>query len=152
MRSKTLAASLLFVSLTPSPAPAGDAANGEMLFNLSCALCHRLSRRASGELRLREDWQAELRRGLANRPRALTEPPRPEVTARDLPDRGPHLVGLFSRPPGVVKGFRYTIVYEIEGSVWAAADLDAWLVLHARMDDARDRADLIAYLKRATRR
>lgn len=152
MRPGRLAAALLVISLAPSPASAGDAANGETLFNVSCAFCHRLTPRGSGEMRLREDRQAELRRGFAKRPRLPAEPLRPEVTARDLPSRGPHLAGLFHRPPGAVEGFRYSNVREIEGPVWTEADLDAWLAEHARMADERDRADLIAYLKAATAR
>jgi cytochrome c2 len=152
MRSETLAAILLFFSLMPSPAPAGDAANGETLFNVSCAYCHRLIPQASGELRLKEDRQADMRRGLTNRPEGSTEPSRPDVRSRNLAARGPHLAGLFSRPPGSDQGFRYAIVPEIEGPVWTAADLDAWIALHGRIDDKDERADLIAYLKVATAR
>jgi cytochrome c2 len=152
MRSGTLGVVLVLISLTTSPAPAGDAVNGEKVFNVSCAFCHRLTRQASGEIRLKEDRQAELRQGLANRPRAATEPPRPEVKARDLPDRGPHLAGLFSRPPGAVERFRYTFAYQIEGPLWSEAELDDWIAIHARINNKDERADLIAYLKIATAR
>ena len=152
MRFGTLAAVVLLTSLTASSAMAGDAANGETLFNVSCAFCHRLTSRGAGEIRVEEDRHAELRRGFVNRPRISTEPLRPEVKVRDLPSRGPHLADLFRRPPGAVERFRYTVVYEIEGPVWTAADLDAWIAVHARMDDEGERADLIAYLKKATAR
>jgi cytochrome c2 len=36
--------------------------------------------------------------------------------------------------------------------VWTAADLDAWIAVHAGMDDETERADLIAYLEKATAR
>jgi cytochrome c2 len=117
MRSRTFAAVVLLTSLSALPATAGDAANGETLFNVSCSFCHRLTSRSAGEIRVDEDRQAELRRGFENRPRISTEPLRPEVTVRDLPGRGPHLADLFRRPPG-----------------------------------ATERADLIAYLKKATAR
>jgi cytochrome c2 len=152
MRSGTFAAVVLLASLSAFSATAGDVANGETLFNVSCAFCHRLTSRSAGEIRVEEDRQAELRQGLVNRPRISTEPPRPEVTVRDLPGRGPHLADLFRRPPGAVESFRYNVVHEIEGPVWTAADLDAWIAVHAGMDDETERADLIAYLEKATAR
>lgn len=152
MRSETAVAVLLLLPLTASPAPAGDAANGETLFNVSCAYCHRLIARSSGPMRLKVDRQGEVRRGLANRPEGSREPSRPEVTPRELAARGPHLFGLFSRPPGGDPRFRYNVVPQTEGPVWTEADLNSWLALHARIKGREDRADLIAYLKIATAR
>ena len=152
MRSEPFVAMLLFVSLTPSLAQAGDAANGETLFNVSCAYCHRLISQASGELRLKQVRQAELWRGMTNRPEGSTEPPRPEVRARELAARGPHLSGLFSRPSGADPRFRYAVVPKTEGPVWTEADLHAFIARHGRIDDKNDRADLIACLKIATAR
>ena len=143
-------ASPLLLSLRASPAPAGDAANGETLVNVSCAYCHRLTPRASGPIRLEVDRQVEVRQGLAKRPEGSTEPPQPDVRTRELAARGPHLAGLFSRPSDRDPRFRYSVVPETEGPVRTEADLDAWIEHYARIDDKDDRADLFAYLKIAT--
>jgi cytochrome c2 len=65
--------------------------------------------------------------------------------------RGPHLQGLFGRAPGAVKGFPYRITLQTENPIWTEADLDYWIYNHARLKEA-DRSDLIAYLKRSTRK
>ncbi len=93
-----------------------------------------------------------MRRGLIKRPGGSTEPPQPDVRSREPAARGPHLAGLFSRPPGGDPRFRYNVVPETEGPVWTEADLDAWIERHARIEDKDDRADLVADPKIATAR
>lgn len=130
---------------------AGDPANGETLYNLNCAYCHSLvpepEERAGGA---RND-SAELLRQLDKRQWRPSEP----VTRPDAADpklrRGPHLAGLLQRSPGAVTGFPYRFVWRIEGTRWDAAELDRYIEFHARLG-APDRADLVAYLTRATRR
>jgi hypothetical protein len=48
-----------------------------------------------------------------------------------------------------VPDFPYRFVYRIPGPRWTEADLDSYIAFHARMESF-DRADLIAFLKRAT--
>jgi cytochrome c len=75
---------------------------------------------------------------------------------------GPRLHGLFGRKAGGVADFKYSPALKDSALVWTPATVDA---LFARgpdvltpgskmplqtMSDARDRADLIAYLLRAT--
>lgn len=67
----------------------------------------------------------------------------------DLSKRGPHLQGLFNRRYGSVKGFYYRMVWPEADPVWTAAHLDNYLDIH-RLPEASERADVIAYLRRAT--
>lgn len=75
---------------------------------------------------------------------------------------GPRHAGLFGRPAGSVAGFPYSDAMKRSGIVWDAATLDRFLANpralvpgtrmgFAGVPDARDRADLIVYLERATR-
>lgn len=75
---------------------------------------------------------------------------------------GPMHKGLFGRPAGTVPGFDYSEAMKTSGIVWDAATLDAFLsdprglvpgtkMTYAGVKNPRDRADLIAYLKQATR-
>jgi cytochrome c len=65
--------------------------------------------------------------------------------------RGPHLEGLLERRYGSVESFPYRMVWDAADPVWTAKHLDDYLVIHGRTD-AQGRADLIEYLKKATRK
>ncbi len=106
-----------------TPARAGDPRRGAQQFRL-CAACHAL--------------------------------------APGVHTTGPSLAGLFERPAGTAAGFnRYSPGLRGAGFEWSDAVLDAWLADPATMIPGtymdipgipypQDRADLIAFLKRAT--
>jgi cytochrome c len=98
---------------------AQDAAAGARVFKSQCAVCHSA------------------------------------VQGRTL--SGPSLFGVVGRPAGMAPGFTYSRAMKSAGLTWDAATLDryvtspATVVPHAMMiypglKDARQRADLIAYL------
>lgn len=70
---------------------------------------------------------------------------------------GPAHRGIFGRRAGTVPGFDYSPALRASRLVWDARTLEAWLAdpertipgqaMGYRVDDARDRADLIAYLR-----
>jgi len=73
---------------------------------------------------------------------------------------GPRHCGLLGRRAGSVAGFEYSAAMKNSGIVWSARTLDRFLatplkqvpgtsMTYAGMDDAGDRADLIAYLAQA---
>jgi len=73
---------------------------------------------------------------------------------------GPRHCGLFGRVAGSVPGFNYSPAMKSSGIVWNARTLDRFLTRPLQMlpgsamtydgvSDASERADLIAYLKRA---
>jgi cytochrome c len=72
---------------------------------------------------------------------------------------GPRHRGLIGRRAGSVAGFDYSPALRSSSVVWDAATLDRWLTdpeatipgqrMNYRVGDARDRADLIAYLASA---
>ncbi len=108
---------------SPALAEPGDAARGERDFR-ACAPCHSLE-----------------------------------------PDRnmtGPSLAGLWGRKAGSLPSFeRYSDALKSSGIIWDDRSLDGWLTDPDRMvpdnempfngiKDARDRADLLAFLKEAT--
>ncbi|MBX3613983.1 MAG: cytochrome c family protein [Burkholderiaceae bacterium] len=73
---------------------------------------------------------------------------------------GPRHCGLFGRKAGGVPGFDYSEAMKRSGIVWNAATLDRFLANplgtvpgttmgYAGIADARERADLIAYLGQA---
>ncbi len=75
---------------------------------------------------------------------------------------GPMHKGLFGRPAGSVPGFAYTDAMKNSGIVWSEQTLDQFLqgprkmvpgtkMTYAGVADPQDRADLIAYLKQATK-
>ena len=75
---------------------------------------------------------------------------------------GPRHCGLFGRLAGSVPGFAYSPAMKNSKIVWDAKTLDQFLKSPMKMvpgtamtydgvPDAKDRADLIAYLKEATR-
>jgi cytochrome c len=100
----------------------GDAVRGEARFK-ECAACHRLDAGAN------------------------------EV--------GPSLHGLFLRKAGELGDFRYSPAMKRSGVAWTAETLDRYLadpqalipanrMPYAGLSSASDRADLIAYLQKAT--
>ena len=115
---------LLAVLLPAASARAdGDPARGEARFQ-ECAACHKLDSGAN------------------------------EV--------GPTLHGIFARKAGTLADFRYSPAMKRSGIVWTPETLDKYLadpqglipanrMPYAGMADARDRADLIAYLIKATK-
>ncbi|MGE0873662.1 MAG: cytochrome c family protein [Burkholderiales bacterium] len=75
---------------------------------------------------------------------------------------GPRHCGLIGRRAGTVPGFAYSEAMRQSGIVWSAKTMDRFLadpsgvvpgttMTYAGVPDARDRADLIAYLARAGR-
>lgn len=111
---------LIAVLATTTPAFAGsfgDPARGAALYDDQCSACH----------------------------------------APDEDRSGPHHRGVIGRRAGSVAGFDYSEALAVARFTWSDATLDAWLadpqalVPGQRMDvaieDAQDRADLIAYLK-----
>lgn len=99
----------------------GDAARGKKLYE-ECAACHALEPGVNGV--------------------------------------GPSLSGLFGRKAGEVSDFRYSPALKRSGITWSPRTLDAYIadpqkevpanrMPYAGMPDARDRADLIAYLQSA---
>jgi cytochrome c len=113
---------LMFLTATPTAAdaPAGDPARGAALYQ-QCAACHSV------------------------------EP--------GLHLTGPSLAAIWNRRAGTVPGFgRYSEALKHAGLTWDAATLDRWLARPQAvvpettmpfpgMDNARQRSDLIAYLK-----
>jgi cytochrome c len=101
----------------------GDAARGKKLFE-ECAACH------------------SLERGVNN--------------------VGPGLNGVFERKAGELADFRFSPAMKKSGLAWSARTLDIFLadpqqeingnrMPYSGMVDARDRADLIEYLRGATK-
>ena len=74
----------------------------------------------------------------------------------DEDDVGPRHRGVVGRVAGSVDGYAYSPALKRSGLVWNAANLDRWLTnpqalvpgakMFFAMPDARDRADVIAYL------
>jgi cytochrome c len=121
--TRTGGSALVFGLLLVGTAHAeGDAARGEAHFK-ECAACHKLAAGAN------------------------------EV--------GPSLHGVLSRKAGELADFRYSPAMKRSGVMWTAATLDKYLadpqafipgnrMPYAGMSSATDRADLIAYLQKAT--
>jgi cytochrome c len=122
-RIAVIAVSTIALS-SPTVAEPGDAARGEHAFR-ACAPCHSLE-----------------------------------------PDRnmtGPSLAGLWGRKAGSLPGFeRYSDALKSSGIIWDDRSLDGWLIDPDRMvpdnempfngiENAGDRADLLAFLKQATK-
>ena len=117
-------AALLMTLLLPGAARAdGDAARGEARFQ-DCAACHKL-----------------------------------EAGANNI---GPSLHGIFSRKAGALADFRYSPAIKRSGISWTPETLDKFIsdpqavvpanrMPYAGMANASDRADLIAYLAKASR-
>lgn len=70
---------------------------------------------------------------------------------------GPKHAGVFGRTAGTVPDYRYSPALQKSGIVWNDATLDKWLAdpqalvpgtkMFFNVDSARDRADVIEYLK-----
>jgi cytochrome c len=120
---KGAAVTALLASLLVVPAYAeGDAARGEAHFK-ECAACHKL--------------------------------------AAGTNEVGPSLHGIFSRKAGELGDFRYSPAMKRSGVSWTPESLDKYLadpqafipanrMPYAGMSNPADRADLIAYLQKAT--
>jgi cytochrome c len=77
-------------------------------------------------------------------------------------DVGPSLHGVFSRKAGELADFRFSPAMKRSGVVWTAETLDKYIadpqalipanrMPYSGMSNATDRADLIAYLQKATK-
>jgi cytochrome c len=119
----TAAALLLTSTLATTALAEGDAVRGEARFQ-ECAACHRLDAGTN------------------------------EV--------GPSLHGVFSRKAGELADFRYSPAMKRSGITWTAETLEKYIadpqafipanrMPYAGMANANDRADLIAYLQKATK-
>ncbi|WP_332051426.1 cytochrome c family protein [Reyranella sp.] len=75
---------------------------------------------------------------------------------------GPRHCGLFGRKAGTLEGYSYSAAMKKYGVIWNEKTLDHFLenpmkavpgtkMGYAGIKDAQERADLIAYLKQATR-
>jgi len=113
-------AALAVLSPAQAAPPAGSAARGEQLYVSRCGACHSLD---------------ENRAGPAHR-------------------------GVYGRKAGAAKGFDYSPALKASRIVWNEKTLDRWLTdpeklvrgqkMAFTVPDAKDRADLIAYLKKAS--
>jgi len=117
----SLARFLAIATCAASAVPAlasGDADAGRLLYQARCAACHSL----------------------------------------DYNGVGPAHRGVFGRAAGQAGGFAYSEALKSSHLVWTAEALDRWLAdpektapgqrMGINVPDARERADLIAYLKR----
>jgi cytochrome c len=107
----------------PAPYATGDVDNGRRVF-MRCQVCH--------------------------------------TTAQDGPDSiGPNLWGLFGRKVASKPGYAYSDALKAQSWTWDAQHIDAWIsgpqkmvpgtkMSFAGLPDAKDRVDVIAYLKTAT--
>ncbi|MGZ8363252.1 MAG: c-type cytochrome [Caulobacteraceae bacterium] len=104
----------------PAPYSTGDVVNGKKQFGL-CRSCH------------------------------SAEKDGPNMT-------GPHLYGVFGRPVAAVEDFAYSDALKSAGGTWTPERLDQWLehprttipgtkMSFAGLPDAKDRIDLIAFLR-----
>lgn len=124
MRAAALLLTLVAAAPALADAPAGNAESGQALFR-ACAMCHTL---------------------------------RPEGGNR----AGPTLWNLFGRKAGTVQGYRYSPALLDSGIVWTEETVARLFEVGPdtmtpgskmpmqRLPDAQQRADLVAYLKRAT--
>jgi cytochrome c2 len=123
MRGTFLIWAMALLAMAGSARADGDAARGEKRFE-DCVACHRLQ---AGENEV-----------------------------------GPSLHGVFDRKAGELADFRFSPALKRSGITWTAQSLDAFLadpqkvvpanrMPYAGMLDAGDRADLIAYLQKASK-
>jgi cytochrome c len=118
--SLAVAGAALLFALPASAQTAGDAAKGRTLFNQRCLTCH-------------------------------------TVVAGQNKPTGPNLHAIIGRKAGAATGYRYSKAMAASTVVWDAAKLDAFLAAPLKtmpgtsmvmaQTNAKDRADLIAYLK-----
>jgi cytochrome c len=123
MHARVLLGVLALLAAAGAARAEGDAARGEKRFE-ECATCHTLER------------------GVNN--------------------VGPSLFGLFGRKAGEIADFRYSPALKKSGITWTPQTLDTFIadpqkqvpanrMPYAGLPDAGDRADLIAYLQKATK-
>lgn len=128
MRGASFQAALMISAMTLAASAdavyaEGDAARGEKKFE-ECAACHKL--------------------------------------VNGVNDVGPSLFGVFGRRAGELTEFRFSPALKRSGITWTPATLDAFIadpqqavpanrMPYAGMPDAAGRADLIAYLLKASR-
>ncbi len=123
MRTARLMLGLGLAIASGVPRADGDAARGEKRFD-ECAACH------------------SVERGVNN--------------------VGPSLAGIFARKAGELPDFRYSPAMKRSGIAWSPQTLDSFVgdpqklvpanrMPYAGMADAGARADLIAYLREATK-
>jgi len=119
----SIATALAFLVVAPTHAQQGDVARGEQRFK-ECAACH------------------------------TVEP--------GVNNVGPSLAGLFGRQAGSAPDFRYSPAMRRSGITWTPQELDTFIadpqkrvpanrMPYAGLTDAAARADLIAYLEKATK-
>jgi cytochrome c len=123
MRAGVLIGPIVLLAATGAARAEGDAARGEKRFE-ECATCH--------------------------------------TVERGVNNVGPSLSGLFERKAGEIANFRYSPALKKSGITWTPQALDTFIadpqkevpgnrMPFAGMPDAGDRADLIAYLQKATK-
>ena len=123
MRMRVLLAAAVAVRAAGAARADGDAARGEKRFE-ECATCH--------------------------------------STERGVNNVGPSLFGVLGRTAGEIADFRYSPAMRTSGITWTAQTLDKFVadpqqevpgnrMPFAGMPDPGDRADLIAYLQKATK-
>jgi cytochrome c len=123
MRAGVLIGAIVLVAAAGAARADGDPARGEKRFE-ECATCH--------------------------------------TVERGVNNVGPSLNGLVGRKAGDVADFRYSPAMKKSGITWTLQTLDAFVadpqkevpgnrMPFAGMPDAGDRADLIAYLQKATK-
>ena len=123
IKTKLAAAVLVLALLSDAARAEGDAARGEAKFK-ECAACHKLE---SG-----------------------------------VNNVGPSLNGIIGRKAGELADFRYSPAIKRSGITWAPDTLDAFIkepqamvpanrMPYAGLADPADRADLIAYLQKASK-
>jgi cytochrome c len=123
MRARVLITAIVLLAAAATARADGDPARGEKRFE-ECATCHTLER------------------GVNN--------------------VGPSLFGLFERKAGEIADFRYSPALKKSGITWTPQTLDTFIadpqkqvpanrMPYAGLPDAGDRADLIAYLQKATK-
>jgi cytochrome c len=120
---KFLVLAAAFAFAAPAAAQQGDAARGEQKF-VECAACH------------------SVEKGVTN--------------------VGPTLAGIFGRKAGALAEFHYSAAMRKSGITWTPQTLDEYIadpqkripanrMPYAGLPDAAARADLIAYLEKATK-
>jgi cytochrome c len=113
-------AAALAVAAGATAAPAGNAEAGKELFSEQCMLCH-------------------------------------STTPTGGTGAGPDLNGVVGRAPGTSAGFTYTRALKAKTAPWTPETLDTFLTdpqayapgtsMPVNIGDAKDRADVIAYLQ-----
>ena len=120
MRGRMLLWTVALVTAAGAARAGGDAARGEKLYE-DCAACHSIERGVNGV--------------------------------------GPTLYGIFGRKAGGLDDYRYSPALKRSGLTWTVEALDTFIadpqasvpgnrMPYDGMHDARERADLIAYLRK----